>query len=81
MKGTIIDLKVERARRRPRSVDVELEATVERGHVRVRMVIEGEGGGKVRTSGLITADNAHELGALLQRVALRVPPSGGGRRG
>jgi len=71
MKGKVIDLRAERERRRPRAVEVELEAFVERGHVRVRLEIDG---GKVRTSGLLDPEEAFEMGALLQRVALRVRP-------
>lgn len=71
MKGKVIDLRAERERRRPRSIEVDAEVSVERGHVRVRLSI---GDGRVRITGLIQPEVAHELGALLQRTALRVPP-------
>jgi hypothetical protein len=79
MKGRVVDLQVERQKRRPRAVDVDLEAWVEGGHVRVSLSIEREGT-QIRSSGLLEPAAAHELGALLQRVALRVPPPKKGKR-
>jgi hypothetical protein len=69
VKGDLIDLKVERERRQKPNVEVELEATVERGKVRVTIFAAG-----ARITGLLAPEHAHELGGLLQRTSMRVAP-------